>query len=144
MKINEQKTKTMFFNNKHRDGEALYHCKGRQLEQVESYKVLGYHLQSNLRAAEHVDKMISKVNHKLWSLRILMQNCNDTEIGKQFHVTWIVPVLEYCAPVWHGILTQRQSERLETVQRKSLRIILGKKYSNYETALTTLNLKPLH
>ena len=144
MKINEQKTKTVFFNNKHIDGEAIYQCKGKQLEQVECYKVLGYHLQSNLRAAEHVDKMISKVNHKLWSLRILMQNCNDTEIGKQFHVTWIVPVLEYCAPVWHGILTQRQSERLETVQRKSLRIILGKKYSNYETALTTLNLKPLH
>ena len=72
MKINEKKTKTVFFNNKHRDGEALYQCKGRQLEQVESYKVLGYHLQSNLRATEHVDKMIAKVNHKLWSLRILM------------------------------------------------------------------------
>ena len=144
MKINEQKTKTMFFNNKHRDGEALYHCKGRQLEQVESYKVLGYHLQSNLRASEHVDKMIAKVNHKLWSLRILMQNCNDSEIGKQFHVTWIVPVLEYCAPVWHGILTQRQSDRLEAVQKKALRIILRKNYLNYDNALETLGLKPLY
>ena len=118
MKINEQKTKIVFFNNKQVDGEAKYQCKGKQLEQVESYKVLGYHLQSNLRANEHVDKMINKVNHKLWSLKILMNNCNDTGIGKQFHVTWIVPVLEYCAPVWHGILTQRQSDRLEAVQKE--------------------------
>ena len=144
MKINEQKTKTMFFNNKQKDGEALYRCKGRQLEQVESYKVLGYHLQSNLRASEHVDKMIAKVNHKIWSLRILMQNCNDFEIGKQFHVTWIVPVLEYCAPVWHGILTQGQSDKIEGIQKKALRIILRKRYVNYENALEILNLKPLH
>ena len=134
----------MFFNNKQKDGEALYQCKGKQLEQVESYKVLGYHLQSNLRASEHVDKMITKVNHKLWSLRILMKNCNDSEIGKQFHVTWIVPVLEYCAPVWHGILTQRQSDRLEAVQKKALRIILKKSYLNYDNALQTLKLKPLY
>ena len=73
-----------------------------------------------------------------------MQNCNDCEIGKQFHVTWIVPVLEYCAPVWHGILTQGQSERIETIQRKALRIILRKRYVNYENALEILNLKPLH
>ena len=144
MKINEKKTKTMFFNNKQKDGEALYQCKGKQLEQVESYKVLGYHLQSNLRASEHVDKMIAKVNHKLWSLRILMQNCNDFEIGKQFHVTWIVPVLEYCAPVWHGILTQKQSDKLEAIQKKALRIILRKRYLNYDNALDILKLKPLH
>ena len=144
MKINEKKTKTMFFNNKQKDGEALYQCKGKQLEQVESYKVLGYHLQSNLRASEHVDKMIAKVNHKLWSLRILMQNCNDFEIGKQFHVTWIVPVLEYCAPVWHGILTQKQSDKLEAIQKKALRIILRKRYLNYDNALDVLKLKPLH
>ena len=79
----------------------------------------------------------------LWSLTILMQNCNDSEIGKQFDVTWIVPVLEYCAPVWHGILTQRQSDRLEAVQRKALRIILRKNDLNYDNALETLGLKPL-
>ena len=88
--------------------------------------------------------MITKVIHKLWSLRILMQNCNDFEIGKQFHVTWIVPVLEYCAPVWHGILTQRQSDKIEGIQKKALRIILRKRYVNYDNALEILNLKPLH
>ena len=144
MKINEQKTKIVFFNNKQIDGVVKYQCKGKQLEQVESYKVLGYHLQSNLRANEHVDKMIGKVNHKLWSLKILMNNCNDTEIGKQFHVTWIVPVLEYCAPVWHGILTQRQSNRIEAVQKRALRIILRKQYFNYKHALNVLGLKSLH
>ena len=144
MKINEQKTKIVFFNNKQVDGEAKYQCKGKQLEQVESYKVLGYHLQSNLRANEHVDKMISKVNHKLWSLKILMNNCNDTQIGKQFHVTWIVSVLEYCAPIWHGILTQRQSDRIEAVQKRALRLILRKQYFNYQQALDVIGLKSLH
>ena len=55
-----------------------------------------------------------------------MQNCNDFEIGKQFHVTWIVPVLEYCAPVWHGILTQRQSDRIEAIQKRPFELFLEK------------------
>ncbi len=143
MKINELKTKVVFFNNKQIDGEAKYQCKGKILEQVECYKVLGYHLQSNLRPHEHVDKMLAKVNQKTWALKVLMRNSNDREIGKQFYLSWIVPVLEYCAPVWHGILTKRQSERIESVQRRCFRTILGKKYNSYENALGILNLKKL-
>ena len=143
MKINENKTKIVFFNNKQIDGEAKYQCKGKSLEQVEVYKVLGYHLQSNLRPQEQVDKMLTKVNQKIWSLKVLMRNSNDIIIGKQFYITWIVPVLEYCAPVWHGILTTRQSDKIESVQKRCFRTILGKKYVSYSHALEVLNLKKL-
>ena len=53
-------------------------------------------------------------------------------------------MLEYCAPVWHGILTHQQSERIEAIQKKALRIILRKRYINYENALEIFKLKPLH
>ena len=46
--------------------------------------------------------------------------------------------------MFHGILTQRQSDRLEAVQKKALRIILRKRYVNYDNALDILKLKPLH
>ena len=143
MKINELKTKIVFFNNKQVDGVARYKLKGKDLEQVECFKVLGFHLQSNLRPQEHVDKMVAKVNQKTWSLKVLMKNSNDTVIGKQFYTTWVCPLLEYCAPVWHGALTKKQSDRIESIQKRCFRTILGKKYVSYDNALQTLNLKKL-
>jgi len=40
-----------------------------------------------------------------------------------FYITVIRPVLEYCAPLWHYALTKAQSESLEAVQKRAIRII---------------------
>ena len=52
---------------------------------------------------------------------------------------WFVRTgLEYAAPVWHSSLTQDQSNRLERVQKRCFRIILGGEYTSYGDALTRL------
>ena len=35
----------------------------------------------------------------------------------------IRPVLEYAAPVWHHLLTKTQSDQLEAIQKRAMRII---------------------
>ena len=45
--------------------------------------------------------------------------------------------------MWHSTLTQEQSADLERVQKTSLKIILGDRYSGYLNALETFNLKTL-
>ena len=140
MKLNTGKTKTMFFNHRQKDGIARYHCEGTELEQVETYKVLGFQLQSNLKITEHIKTMLTKVACKVWALRTVMENNGGITVGKQFYITWISCHLENMAPVWHSKLTKRQSDSIEKVQQKCFRIILRKGYTDYQQACKTLGL----
>ena len=45
--------------------------------------------------------------------------------------------------IFHSGLTNNQSRDIENVQKKALKIILGKVYSNYEEACTLLSCEPL-
>ena len=143
MKLNTEKTKVMFFNHTMRDGIARYECEGTQLEQVECFKVLGFQLQANMRVTEHVKTMLTKVVSKVWALRTVMQNGGGVLIGKQFYITWIVSLLEYNVPVWHGRLTKNQSDAIENVQKKCFKIILQGGYVNYLEACKTLEVTTL-
>ena len=58
---------------------------GTELEQVETYKVLGFQLQSNLKITEHIKTMLTKVACKVWALRTVMENNGGIAVGKQFY-----------------------------------------------------------
>ena len=47
-------------------------------------------------------------------------------------------VLEFATPVFSTSLTKAQSRQIESVQKKAFAIILGREYSNYESALKIL------
>ena len=48
---------------------------------------------------------------------------------------YIRPVLEYTCPVWHTSLTEAQTHKIKFVQKRALRIILGRNYTGYDEAL---------
>ena len=47
--------------------------------------------------------------------------------------------LDYAAPVWHSSLTNRDTMRLEQIQKRCFRIIPELRYITYEHALRCLN-----
>ena len=51
--------------------------------------------------------------------------------------------MEQSGVVWHGSLTNENSDDLERVQRSAVRIILGKNFENYENALELVDLQKL-
>ena len=51
--------------------------------------------------------------------------------------------LEFASPVFNSGLTKEQSRKIESVQKKAFALILGRNYSNYESALIDLNLERL-
>ena len=59
-------------------------------------------------------------------------------------MTFIRPVLEQSAPVWHSSLTEENSKDLERVQKCAIRIIMGRDHSDYESSLQYLNLTTLY
>ena len=42
---------------------------------------------------------------------------------RHFYLTVIRPVLEYASPVWHHLITKKQSDQIEAIQKRAIRII---------------------
>ena len=42
---------------------------------------------------------------------------------QHFYLTVIRPVLEYAPPVWHHLITKKQSDQIEAIQKRAIRII---------------------
>ena len=52
-------------------------------------------------------------------------------------------ILEMAVPVWHPGLTRQQAFDIESIQKVAFRIILDKKYSNYNSACDFFNTETL-
>jgi len=95
------------------------------IERVTSFKLLGVHLDSSLAWSTHISHIIKKATTRLYFLKQLkragLSNSNSHLL--HFCITVIRPVLEYCAPLWHYALIKAQSESLEAVQKRAIRII---------------------
>ena len=59
------------------------------------------------------------------------------------YILFIRSVVEYCAVAFHSSLTQQQSNKLERIQKTSLRVILGDMYVDYAAALEMSGLQTL-
>ena len=65
------------------------------------------------------------------------------EIILDFYFKEIRSLLEMGCQLFHSGLTVNQSRDIENIQKRTLKIILGKVYTNYEEACTLLSCEPL-
>ncbi|CAH1230646.1 INPP5B [Branchiostoma lanceolatum] len=114
-----------------------------ELQQVKVMKILGVFLQHDLRWNSHVDAICSKSSQRLFLLRKLKHFHIPTEDLVTVYVTYVRPVLEYAATIWHSGLTTTLSNRIEKVQRRAVRIIMGADYRSYTDACVHLGLPSL-
>ncbi|XP_050710401.1 uncharacterized protein LOC126995155 [Eriocheir sinensis] len=56
---------------------------------------------------------------------------------------FILPKLTFASPAWSPCLTTTQLGRLERVQKRAVKIILGTSYTTYDIAFATLHLTTL-
>ena len=57
--------------------------------------------------------------------------------------SYIRPLTEYACSVWHIALTIDQSDKIERLQKRACKIILGSSYVDYYTSLNVLKLESL-
>ena len=108
------------------------------LEVVESYKLLGVIVRSDLKWSENTDHICKKGYSRLWLLRRLKGlGANVSEMIDVYNKQ-IRSVLEMAVPVWQAGLTMQESIQIERVQRTAFHIILGEAYQDYENALDQL------
>ncbi|CAH1257327.1 Hypp1820 [Branchiostoma lanceolatum] len=116
---------------------------GKPLLAVVVAKVLGIWLQSNLKWDKQVCESTKKANKRMFMLRRLKTFGLSTPDLVTVYCGYIRPILEYCAPVYHHSLTNKQTITLENVQRRACRIILGRHYHDYATSLQQCGLETL-
>ena len=145
MKINYQKTKILPFNFTKKSDflPQLSFPGGEPLEVIYSTRRLGVIISSDLSQSTHVNDIVLRAVKKLWILIRFKSLGATTEQLLQVFFTRVRSTLEIAAPVFHGGLKKLQSNQLEIVQKKASAIILAQSYTNYETALLSLNMERL-
>ena len=84
-------------------------------------KLLGVVIQYNLKWDQQID---SRANTCKYFITILKRSGVLLGDLVRCYCTFVRPLLEYAAPVWHPGLTIQQSDVLEQVQRQVLRVLL--------------------
>ena len=79
-------------------------------------------------------------------MELLRKVANFTNSIKELRIIYILyvrSILEQSCVVWHSSLTEENKQNLERVQKCAVKIMLGKKYKDYESALEHVDLDNL-
>ena len=115
----------------------------KDLKQVDNVKILGVTISSDLKWDLHMSQVLRKASNKLYMLKVLKKFKLSTVDLLTIYRGYIRPLLEYAVPVWNAGITVCQSDQLERIQKRALRIILGPEYICYENALQQCNITTL-
>ena len=110
-----------------------------QLSFASSAKILGIWLQDDLKWDTQIDHMCKNANKRLFMLRSLKRFGFHTSELVTVYRGYIRPLLEYSDVIWHCALTSKLALKLERVQKRALRIILGPSFISYRNALDVCN-----
>ena len=145
MKINTKKTNVMIFNrSKNYDfAPEFSFSDGVHLNVIESTKLLGVMIQSDLKWKANTTYLIKKGMMRMWLLRRMKSLNLEPDMILEYYLKEIRPVMEFAAPVWTSGITKLQSNSIERIQKVALRIILGDNYSSYSEACKQFTLERL-
>ena len=157
MVLNETKCNVITFNfSKKNIAPQNLQLNGNPLNPVSSIKLLGVTITADLRWKENTSQICKKVNKKFHFLRVLSVVHRKTELLLNAWKVLLRPITEYAAPLWHSGLSKSDNNKLESLQKKAVGIILGTIYLDYrrhykvngqpvpyKSALKYLNLPPL-
>ena len=113
------------------------------LEKVSATKLLGVWISENLDWELNMSELCIKAYFQISLLCKLKYVGMSTQDLLKTYIWFIRVLLEYVCVVWHSTLKVNQTWTLERVQKTCLRVILGREYRGYESALEVSNLETL-
>ena len=137
MHVNPTKTKCMLIGPKNKSTSCKLdlRIKNVPIENVESHKILGMHVDKHLSWAVYIDKTCLKINSKIALFKRICIYLTF-EMKQLFYSSYILPCFDYCCPVWERN-SQRNLSRISMLQKKAARIILGASVSTPSKDLFT-------
>ena len=114
---------------------------GTNLEVVESMKLVGYQLRSDLRTCSNTDYIVGRAYKRLWIIRRLVSMGAGTKELLNVLRANVISVLLFAVPVWTTMLTKAEEDQIESVLKTGLFLIYGPhKYKSYKWALRESNM----
>ena len=113
----------------------------KELEVVESVKLLGMHISNDLKWNSHISVFMKKANKRLYFLSQLKRSNVGSKELITFYCTCIRPVTEYGCPVFHDSLPNYLVTDIERIQKRAMRIIFPA--LSYDESLSVAELVPL-
>ena len=146
MIINADKTKELLIcfcrDSGHHNAIPNITIDGNSIERVTSSKVLGITISADLTWNDHIEAIVKKASKRVYMLYQLKRSgVAETDIVT-IYTTVVRPVVEYSCQVWHTSLPKYLSNKLESIQKRALRVAFpGQPYEDIlqRTGLTTLH-----
>ena len=112
------------------------------LEEVNEFRDLGLLTNHHLSWNSHIDTITSKANRIFGLIKRTCRGWKDTETLKTLYCTLVRLQVEYGSVVWSPY-TSRNIDKLERIQRRGTKFILGQNDISYEDRLKCLNMLSL-
>ena len=114
---------------------------GLDLTQVDEVKDLGVLFNSKLSFSSHVSEIVAKAKQRLFLLRKCFTCCDCSTLILAFK-TYIIPMLEYCSPVWSPTAIN-EIFKIESIQRNFTKSFQDCSHLSYSERLTYCGLQSL-
>ena len=129
MKINPKKCAVLSYKfNKQPVTLPSVNIDGVQLKQENSVTLLGAKLSNDLKWSLNTENIITKCSAKLYMLSKLKAFQVSRQDLVKIWTSFIRPTTEYVAPLWHSSLTAEETKKIERLQKRALRTIMGADY----------------
>ena len=126
MRVNANKTQLLCIHaSKFSEVTSYIGTETREIASSDKLKLLGFNFDRTPDASFHVGLLIEKFYARLWTLRFLKKSGMAIPSLMLVYKSIIRPFVEYCAVIYHTLIPEYQSNKLESVQRLALRIIYG-------------------
>jgi hypothetical protein len=120
---------------------GVYHLGGYLLREATTERDLGVLTSSDLKMRDESHRKAVAGSKLMWAIRRSFQSLTP-EVFKILFTSHIRPILEYGQPAYHPI-TKQANNRLEMVQRRGSKAVLGLRDVSYPERLLKLGLFPL-
>ena len=143
--LNEKKFKELiiYFGSKYSSNDIPpIIVNGSIVERVDSFKLLGVIISSDLSWEKHVNYIVNKASKRMHCVRILVKICAPVDDVIMIYCSVVRSVLEYACQVWHPGLTRKQSDDIERIQKRCLSMIFP--HLKYSESLEISGLEKLN
>lgn len=142
MQINEKKTvELQICFSKKQDPWPPLTMKTTVLQPTNKAKLLGFIINNKLTWNDHIEYILKKSSKRVYFILMLKRARIPVEKITDVYKATIRSILEYGAPVWHTNLNTSDSNHIEDIQRRVLKIIHPQR--NYEQGMKLCHLERL-
>ena len=144
MKLNPEKCDYLILSRCQQDFVTRLTVNGSKIDQKKVTKILGCWIEEDPgKWGKNTTELVKSAYSKISMLSKLKYTGVSNEDLLDIYKLFVRSRAEYMSVVWHSSLTAAEAQKIENVQKTSLKIILAGSYTDYESGLQISGLSTL-